>query len=280
MEIRFIDNQNEKLGDLLVNELNNAVEARIAVAFVSGSGLRVLGRGIEHALGKGASVEVLVGLDFSTTDPAALWHMNQWRKDCETFNFFCFPPGAAGIYHPKMYLLLGGESATIVVGSSNLTDAGLMKNAEANLFIQEAADSELFSDAVESYLRLKFDKRFIPDEDFLASYEEATRKNRKAVKTATKAADIAALEKTLRTKAASLAKPKATANELVGWMKMVYEALPHGEFTNADAYQHEPEFREKYPENKHVIEKIRQQLQNLEKLGLLEHISPGTWRKL
>jgi HKD family nuclease len=280
METKFVDNQEEKLGDLLQDELGAATNTRIAVAFASESGLKILDRGIRRALSNGASVEVLVGLDFSTTDPQALWHMDQWRKDNALFSFFCLPPGGPGIYHPKMYLMLKRENATIVVGSSNLTDAGLMKNAEANLLIRDSADSELISDAIESYLRLKFDKRFIPDEDFLAAYEEATRTSKKANKAARATGNLAALEKSLREKAAALAGPIATEKELAGWMKLVYEALPDGEFTNADIYQHEQEFHKEYPDNQHVLDKIRQQLQNLEKIGLLEHISSGNWRKL
>ncbi|MGZ5508690.1 MAG: hypothetical protein ACXWKH_20140, partial [Limisphaerales bacterium] len=49
------------------------------------------------------------------------------------------------------------------------------------------------------------------------------------------------------------------------------------EFTNDDAYQLETHLSKLHPDNKNVRPKIRQQLQVLRDLGLLEHVSPGVW---
>jgi type II restriction enzyme len=53
---------------------------------------------------------------------------------------------------------------------------------------------------------------------------------------------------------------------------------PSGEFTTADAYAFERELEQLHPDNRHVRDKIRQQLQVLRDLGLLLHVERGVWR--
>src|SRR3990170_4887732 len=136
MEIKFIDNQDTKLSAVLVSELKGSLDTRLAVAFVSSSGLTLLEQSILEALSNGGQIEMLVGLDFTTTEARALWKLNTWAKEHKTFNFYCLPLGGPTIYHPKMYLMSNLIHGSIIVGSSNLTAAGLSRNAEANIFIK------------------------------------------------------------------------------------------------------------------------------------------------
>jgi type II restriction enzyme len=55
-------------------------------------------------------------------------------------------------------------------------------------------------------------------------------------------------------------------------------SAPTGEFTTADAYAFTRELEKLHPDNRHVRDKIRQQLQVLRDLGLLSHIERGVWR--
>ncbi|NBV25051.1 MAG: Dam-replacing domain protein [Proteobacteria bacterium] len=50
------------------------------------------------------------------------------------------------------------------------------------------------------------------------------------------------------------------------------------EFTNAEAYTLLPLLKKLYPENHHVRDKVRQQLQVLRDTGLLIHVERGRWR--
>ncbi|GIW23838.1 phospholipase D-like domain-containing protein [Meiothermus sp.] len=67
-----------------------------------------------------------------------------------------------------------------------------------------------------------------------------------------------------------------------GWLGLVMRAVAHlpEEFTLAEAYQSAlPLAAEAYPNNHHPRDKIRQQLQGLRDLGLLEFVTPGRyWR--
>jgi type II restriction enzyme len=51
-----------------------------------------------------------------------------------------------------------------------------------------------------------------------------------------------------------------------------------GEFTNEDIYAHARELEQLHPDNRHIRDKIRQQLQVLRDTGFLAHPGSGKWR--
>jgi type II restriction enzyme len=55
-------------------------------------------------------------------------------------------------------------------------------------------------------------------------------------------------------------------------------SAPTGEFTTADVYAFARALEKLHPDNRHVRDKIRQQLQVLRDAGLLLHIERGVWR--
>lgn len=66
-----------------------------------------------------------------------------------------------------------------------------------------------------------------------------------------------------------------------GWTLDVLNAirtLGASEFTTDDAYKLVPQLQQLHPDNRHVREKIRQQLQVLRDSGLLTHVLRGRWR--
>jgi len=66
-----------------------------------------------------------------------------------------------------------------------------------------------------------------------------------------------------------------------GWTLDVLNAirrLGKTEFTTADAYAFARELEQLHPDNRHVKDKIRQQLQVLRDTGLLLHVERGLWR--
>jgi hypothetical protein len=54
--------------------------------------------------------------------------------------------------------------------------------------------------------------------------------------------------------------------------------VPTNTFTTADVYAFTRELESLHPDNRHVRDKIRQQLHVLRDLGLLLHIERGVWR--
>ena len=67
-----------------------------------------------------------------------------------------------------------------------------------------------------------------------------------------------------------------------GWVADVLRCVERSywTFTNDNVYSFEAELASKHPNNRNVRPKIRQQLQVLCRLGLIERLSPGTYRRL
>jgi type II restriction enzyme len=66
-----------------------------------------------------------------------------------------------------------------------------------------------------------------------------------------------------------------------GWTLDVLNAargLGRQEFTNQDMYAHSEQLARLHPENRHITDKSRQQLQILRDAGFLTHVGPGRWR--
>jgi hypothetical protein len=70
-------------------------------------------------------------------------------------------------------------------------------------------------------------------------------------------------------------------NRTYGWtfdVLIAVRSLNKLEFTNEDAYTLGSHLKKLHPRNRHVQDKIRQQLQSLRDLGFLFHIREGVWR--
>lgn len=84
----------------------------------------------------------------------------------------------------------------------------------------------------------------------------------------------------MRDKFAHIAKIQTLKPEKRGWSLDVLrcvESLPSPVFTNEAIYVFEPELAKLYPGNRHIRDKIRQQLQVLRDRGLLKQPRRGVW---
>lgn len=76
---------------------------------------------------------------------------------------------------------------------------------------------------------------------------------------------------------------KSITSSLSGWKLSIFnylEILNKTEFRLADLNQFIPELRKEYPKNNNIEAKIRQQLQELRDIGLVEFANKGEYRKL
>ncbi len=274
--VRVIDNFSSKLGSVLVDEMGQAKGVRIAVACISVGGLDVIRMAVRQVLDTGGYVEFLIGMDLVTA-PQALDELYDLAQQQENAALYCYSDlTPSGIYHPKLYIVEHLDEMTALVGSSNLTKGGLAHNAEVNVLLKVHLDTAVASDLWEAYNRLKFHPaRVEPDAEFLDIYKRLHREQKKQRRSGV----MADLVTKLKQKAGSLRHPVPTTRDLIGWLKMVYDRLPDGEFGNQDVYAFEQEFRARYPDNKNVNAKIRQQLQVLRDMGLVRHLGPGRWEK-
>jgi HKD family nuclease len=279
VQARIVDDSSLTMARVLSAAIQGSQDIRMAVAFASRSGFSLIWEPLESALSAGAYVEFIVGLDRRVTEPAVLQSLYELNRANTNVSFYCYSKEKeSGIYHPKLYILRANDEVTTVVGSSNLTEGGLRKNIEINVAISGNIRDEVIADSYTAYDHLKFDnKHFEPDEEYLATYGEARKREQ-----ARTSQDVVLKEliKHLEEKAKSLRRPKPTRRDVVGWLELIYNALPDGEFTNSQIYLNEQTFQEKYPDNDNIRAKIRQQLQVLRDRGAIEQITPGRWRKL
>lgn len=75
----------------------------------------------------------------------------------------------------------------------------------------------------------------------------------------------------------------AETGKIAGWFEDVMDCvddIKKDEFTLSDVYEYVDALSALHPENKHVRDKIRQQLQKLRDAGYLEFTDRGRYRKL
>jgi len=157
-------------------ELQNSIDTKIAVAFLKYSGIKVIENSLLKSINKGEKFELIVGLDFKTTDPKSISYFIKLKNEYSNVKFYCFGDKKDNktniIFHPKIYLFENKKEFTSIVGSTNLTGGGLNTNFEVNTIFTEK-DPVYFSQLKAIYNSIKYTKSiFIPDEDYLIGYSD------------------------------------------------------------------------------------------------------------
>ncbi|MEA3351158.1 MAG: phospholipase D-like domain-containing protein [Chloroflexota bacterium] len=263
----------------LSSKISEAEDVHIAVAFASRPGLSLIESAINTSLQSGGYIEFLVGLDMSVTSPDALEYLYSMGQKNQNLKLYCYTSGNSySTYHPKVYIMRDNTKVSLLVGSSNLTVGGLQKNIEVNLALEGNELDEVVLDIYQVYNRLKFSpNRVIPDEEFIGIYSHLFMEQASSRKA--KSQQKSEAQKALSEKLKTLQRPQPSRRDLIGWTRLVYSILPEKDFTNEDIYAYESVFKQQYPDNENIKAKIRQQLQNLDSLNLVEHIDRGVWRK-
>jgi len=263
----------------LCKRLPASIIIRFAVAFAKISGWQLLADSVMTAIDGAADVELLIGLDLRITDAALVRDLVELSEVEPKFRLYCFcDPSVDDVpfYHPKVYILDGFDCSFVSVGSSNLTSGGLRDNIEMNLAFEGPKDDEFILDLRGLYPLVKGRGRpFAPTHEFVSSYEEIAARSRQA-RTRSKEVEVASSLKEL---SETMPRVSLSADELVGWQRLVFDRLPDEEFRTRDMYEYEKELGALYPQNKHVRAKLRQVLQQLRDMGLLEHVRESVWRR-
>jgi len=187
-KIQILSNTNYSLSDILKGELHHSTEVKIAVAFVKRSGIDEIYESLTYAMEiNSAKVEIIVGLDFKTTDVNALFILKDIEKKYKNFSFYCFGDKRDNynnlIFHPKIYLfntLLPKHTKhtkfTSIIGSSNLTGGGLTSNFEVNGIFREDTP-KYYSQLIAIYNEIKYtDSIFNPTTDYILQYGNIKKK--------------------------------------------------------------------------------------------------------
>jgi HKD family nuclease len=175
-KIQILSNTNYALVEVVKSELLESTKVNVAVAFLRKSGIDKIFKALDYALTKNnAKVEIIVGLDFKTTDYKALLTLEEIKSKYLGFIYYCFGDKRDNfndlIFHPKIYLFSNNLSRyTSIVGSSNFTGGGLSSNFEVNAIFREV--KPLYYSQLEAiYNEIKLtDTVFIPTKEYLEKY--------------------------------------------------------------------------------------------------------------
>lgn len=280
----IIDNSSRRFFDFFQENLQGAKRVWIASAFVKGEALRTPLPDFAKILSKEGSIDFLAGLDFHITDGKALRLLYQMNSEYENFAFGCYsgsPWELEGSFHPKFYLFEKGEKLKVLIGSSNLTFGGLKSNVEINVSFDLSVKSSEAETALDTFIRIKTaESRIVPDLEYLQNYELAQKQVTRDLRHLRVRKTLRKVIADLKQSEKRLTRPRVTKNNLIGWKRDIFELLPEREFSTSELYELEAELKMKHPENQNVRPKIRQVLQQLRDLRILEHLRTGHWKPI
>ena len=174
--IQISSNLNYPIGKIINQELQNSLETQIAVAFLKQSGIKTIEDSLMMSLDKGGKFELIVGLDFKTTDPKAMKFFIDLCKKYKNVKFYCYGDKGENkndiVFHPKIYLFRNAKETVSIIGSTNLTAGGLMSNFEVNTVFNEQKPI-YYTQLQAIYNQVKYtDSLFTPDDDYLCQYSD------------------------------------------------------------------------------------------------------------
>lgn len=120
--------------------------AEMAVAWVRRSGTLHFASPFSKFLKAGGIAQVTVGVDIENTSHEGLSELLAWQSE-GSIETYIHHNEAAVVFHPKVYLLRNDAEARLIVGSNNLTEAGLYMNTEAGLQIDAPLSDPVITDA-------------------------------------------------------------------------------------------------------------------------------------
>ncbi len=174
--VQILSNLNYPISKVINEGLRNSLDTHIAVAFLKYSGVEVIQDALIDSLEKGAEFEIIVGLDFKTTDSKSIRFLLDLNKTYKKLKFYCYGDKENNktdiVFHPKIYMFDNGREKTSIIGSTNLTRGGLESNFEVNTIFTEK-NPLYYSQLNAIYNSIKYaDSLFTPNEEYLQNYDE------------------------------------------------------------------------------------------------------------
>ncbi len=174
--VQILSNLNYPISKVINEGLRNSLNTHIAVAFLKYSGVEVIQDALIDSLEKGAEFDIIVGLDFKTTDSKSIRFLLDLNKTYKKLKFYCYGDKENNktdiVFHPKIYMFDNGREKTSIIGSTNLTRWGLESNFEVNTIFTEKKPL-YYTQLNAIYNSIKYaDSLFTPNEEYLQNYDE------------------------------------------------------------------------------------------------------------
>lgn len=134
--------ENTSAAEELINLFNSDKYNKFTclVAFASYGGITALTPHILKAKSNNIKIKIILGIDQKCTSKEALEEVLSWGVDS-----YIYYTLNTNIFHPKVYLFENSDYYTLIVGSSNLTEGGLVRNVECSLLVQDMQGTSVHS---------------------------------------------------------------------------------------------------------------------------------------
>lgn len=122
-------------------------------------------------------LKLVVGTHFYQTEP-------EFLKQVSTLQGArVMGAGGHATFHPKVYIFLSADSASIVIGSANFTNGGMATNVEACILLETTRTNPVVAEFI-AFIQKEWSRGHMIDDDFLRDYTiqyAATKKAREAL---------------------------------------------------------------------------------------------------
>lgn len=177
--------------------------------------------------------------------------------------------------HSKIYLF---DNERVIITSGNLTNGGLLNNFEYGIYSEDISIINEVSKDFKSFEKNKDigtvkldDINVVKNLLSKIPKTQSIKLPKYDIKSSENKYDIMEISEDILT------------SSLKGWKLEVLkcvQSITNQEFNLDEINRFEPYLREKYPNNNHITDKIRQQLQFLRDYGLVEFLGNGKFKKL
>ena len=177
--------------------------------------------------------------------------------------------------HSKIYLF---DNKKVIITSGNMTKGGMERNFEYGIYTEE---HEIINKVLNDFESLKENE----NTGTIRIEEIDTLKNILDKIPASQRITIPNIQELTPEENSDIIEVphEILSSSLKGWTKEVFKcilAIPNQKFDLNEINEFEPVLRSIYPGNMHISAKIRQQLQQLRDIGLIEFLGSGRYKKL
>ncbi len=172
-----------RLFDVFIRELNQSARIYIATAFFNSGAVNMLLKPFQKFIEDGGEIYFLTSIMNHFNNPDILQHLAEKAPGCririydpESDGTSIYDPLKPPAFHVKSYLFEHTDGHhSMIIGSSNLTHAGLLKNCEWNYFSNLEINTQfdnntIFQKALYEFTHYWENESFPLNEQFISQY--------------------------------------------------------------------------------------------------------------
>ena len=149
MNVNFCGAPTKNIKNDVQSLIKQCEKASMSVAYLKKSGVELIKQSLDENKDSNTKISIITSLDFGITDVEGLRESLNMDVECSIMH--------GKNFHPKLYIFeMAKGNATMIVGSSNLSNGGLSTNYEANLVINGKVSDSPIKEAIEYFSRLSF----------------------------------------------------------------------------------------------------------------------------